>query len=746
MKVECFGPLLLALGLAPCWASVTKGVCTADVQECPGGSSVSRDPAIDCKFPACPPEAPVTPISKVLAMMSGLHAKGVTAMNDEATKFSAFSQWCSDTERTRSNEIAAAEALMEEQNAAILEYNAHIKELTDRIQELEEDVGRWKKDTKSVTDVREMERSDYDTTMQDYTESLDALSEAIAVLKKRSANVAQPESETWQGAALVQVRRVAALRLVPLKSKRLLTSFLQTLQPDVEAMPSDELLKSAPEAYAYEFQSQGVVDMLEKLNTEFKEKKYEMEMEEKTAQHAFEQMSQQLADNIENAEHEISKKTETRAETEASLAETEGELKQTTAERDEDKRYLMETQALCRVKTADFEARQKLRQEELDAIAKATDIISSGSVKGSGEKHLPQLLQRSSRGTALAQLRNGPSSPQQEQLVAFLAERAKSTGSKVLAMAAERAASDPFVKVKKMVKDLIVKLMEEATAETEHKGWCDTELTTNKQTREYRTEDVNKLTAEIEDLNAELADLAQHVEELTKAIAELEKEMAEATADRAASKATNEEAIEDAKAAQEAVQAAIVILKDFYAKSAEATALVQQPEARESTAFVKDQATAKPGEDAPETFDKPYSGMLPEGGSVVDFLEVILTDFSRLEAETVGSEAAELAEYKAYMSESEKDKALKENDKGHKEDKIKAQTSRLHSAEEELQINQEQLDAAVAYYEKLKPECVDSGITYEQRVKNREAEIQSLEEALKILTGVEWEPDTAPKA
>ena len=34
--------------------------------------------------------------------------------------------------------------------------------------------------------------------------------------------------------------------------------------------------------------------------------------------------------------------------------------------------------------------------------------------------------------------------------------------------------------------DLIYKLMEEATAETEHKGWCDTELATNKQTRERR--------------------------------------------------------------------------------------------------------------------------------------------------------------------------------------------------------------------------------------------------------------------
>jgi len=691
--------------------------------------------------------AGATPISKVIDMLHELHAKGDKEMKDEATKFSAFSQWCDDTKRTRSNEIAAGEALMEELNAQILDHNALIEKLTHRIEELEEDNGRWKKDTKSVTDVRDMEKSDYDVTMQDYTESLDALDGAITVLKKRSANVAQPESETWSGALLVQVRRLQGSHLVPAASKRTLASFAQLLQPDVEAMPSDELFKSAPEAYAYEFQSQGVVDMLEKLKGEFGQKKYEMEMEEKTAQHAFEQMRQQLADNIENAEHEISKKTEERAQTQQLLAEADEDLAIATAQRDEDKRYLLETEALCKVKHADFESRQTLRQEELDAVAKAIEIISSGTVAGAGEKHLPSLAQLSGR-SALAALRSDRASPQQQQqAVAFLSARARATGSQVLAMAAERAAADPFVKVKKLIKDLIVKLMEEATAETEHKGWCDTELGTNKQTREARTEDVNALSTEIEDLNAEIADLTQSVEELTKAVAELEKEMAAATEDRAASKANNEQTTADAKAAQEAVQNAIAILKAYYAKSAEATAFAQrQPAERESTAFVKDQATAKPAEDAPETFDKPYQGMLPEGGSVVDFLEVILTDFNRLEAETVSSEAAELAEYKKYMAESEKDKALKENEIKHKGARIKAQTSALHQAEEMLSIKQEQLSAAVAYYEKLKPECVDSGITYEQRVKNREAEIQSLEEALKILTGVEWSPDAAPTA
>ena len=39
------------------------------------------------------------------------------------------------------------------------------------------------------------------------------------------------------------------------------------------------------------------------------------------------------------------------------------------------------------------------------------------------------------------------------------------------------------------------------------------------------------------------------------------------------------------------------------------------------------------------------------------------------------------------------------------------------------------------YYDKLKPACVDAGLSYEERVKQREEEIQSLQEALKILEG-----------
>jgi len=659
-------------------------------------------------------QAGVTPIQKVLQLMNDMVAKGTKEKEDEAVKFSAFSQWCTDTKRTKSDEIAAGNQKMEELNALIDKKAVEIKKLTERILELEEDVGRWKSDQKAATAVRNQEEADYTATLTDYSESIDAIAGAIEVLKKQAYN--RNQAELVQ--ALVQVR---SKRLVPRAAKQTLTSFLQLAQPDVEAMPDEQLFYKAPEAYGYEFQSGGVVDMLLKLQDEFDTKKADLMKEEMNAKSAYDMIMQVLTDNIENADHEIKKKTLLRAETEKDKAEAEGDLAETTKERDEDQAYLDETVALCQQKTDDFNSRQKLRAEELETIKKAIEIISSEEVAGAGDKYLPTLLQTDAK-KSLAQTQSKQQNPLQLKLAAFLAERARTSGSRVLSEISQQVTANPFKKVKKLIKDLIVQLMEEATAEVEHKGWCDTELTTNKQTRDAKTADVASLTAEIEDLTATIAELTQNLADLAVQIKELEDAMAKATEDRTASKATNEQTIKEAKLAQTAVSNAMALVKDFYEKSAQATALAQQT----------------PGEDAPETFTKPYKGLLPEGGNVVDFLEVILTDFTRLETETTDDEASEDARYKDFMFESKKSKALKENETKHKTNTKTEKESALHFAEEELKTTKEQLADAVAYYEKLKPSCVDSGISYEERVKRREEEIQSLQEALKILQGEDF--------
>merc|ERR1719401_1703329 len=103
--------------------------------------------------------------------------------------------------------------------------------------------------------------------------------------------------------------------------------------------------------------------------------------------------------------------------------------------------------------------------------------------------------------------------------------------------------------------------------------------------------------------------LSEDIAELAAAVAELDKAMAEATTLRQEEKAKNEATIKDAAEAQTAVAQALAVLKEFYAKAAEATAFVQRR---------KD-----PAADAPEIFDSPYKGLGGESGGVVGMLEVI---------------------------------------------------------------------------------------------------------------------------
>merc|ERR1712216_615137 len=180
-------------------------------------------------------------------------------------------------------------------------------------------------------------------------------------------------------------------------------------------------------------------------------------------------------------------------------------------------------------------------------------------------------------------------------------------------------------------------------------------------------------------------------------------------------KETNAATVKDAQEAQTAVAQALTVLQEFYSKAAEATALLQQ--------------------EPPPSFDTPYQGMQSENGGVVGMLEVIESDFARLEADTKASEATAQKEYDTFMTDSKVDKESKETDVEHKTAKKQDQEQALTVKRQDLEGTQKELDAALAYFDKLKPSCVDSGVSYEDRVARRKEEIESLQEALKILNG-----------
>merc|ERR1719183_2784551 len=628
--------------------------------------------------------------------------KGKKEKHEEQVQFAAYKQFCDDTSVEKKRAIEEADERIGMLKADIQGATAKAAKLTKEIAGLDEDVAIWTGDINAATNVREIEKNDYDTTHKDYSESIDALERAIGVLKKQSHDRKQ--------ASLLQVSSLSKLSLIPADAKKAIDAFIQQGQEDLD---QEGLAVSAPEANAYEFQSSGIIEMLEKLLDKFIDERTALEKEEMNSKHAYDMLMQDLKAQIAQATADRDEKAETKAAKLQAKADAQGDLKDTTTTRDADAKYLADLTATCEQKASDFESRQQLRADEITAIEKAIEIISSGAVAGNADKHLPTMLQKSS----FAQLRSDSGTKAQARVALYLVAQAKKLNSRVLSTIASRVSSDPFQKVKKMIKDLIVKLMEEANEEAEHKGWCDTELSTNEQTRKEKTEAVETLHAEIDQLEASIAKLTEDITELVKAVAELDAAMAKATTLRQEEKATNTETIKDSQEAQTAVAQALTVLKEFYEKAGEATALLQQqPE-------------------APEIFDKPYQGMQAENGGVVGMLEVIQSDFARLESDTKAAEATAQKEYDTFMTDSKVDKEKKTTDIEHKTAKKQDETQALTVKNEDLEGTQKELDAALAYFDKLKPSCVDAGVSYEDRVARRKEEIESLQEALRILNG-----------
>ena len=143
---------------------------------------------------------------------------------------------------------------------------------------------------------------------------------------------------------------------------------------------------SAPEANAYEFQSSGIVDMLEKLKDKFEDERTDLEKEESNARHAYEMLIQDLKAQITAATADREEKAQEKATKLQGAAEDKGTLGDTTATRDADEKYLSDLVSTCTQKSTDFENRQQLRSDELAAIEKAIEIISSGAVSGLVER------------------------------------------------------------------------------------------------------------------------------------------------------------------------------------------------------------------------------------------------------------------------------------------------------------------------------------------------------------------------
>ena len=69
------------------------------------------------------------------------------------------------------------------------------------------------------------------------------------------------------------------------------------------------------------------------------------------------------------------------------------------------------------------------------------------------------------------------------------------------------------------------------------------------------------------------------------------------------------------------------------------------------------------------------------------------------------------------MTDSKVDHAAKSKDIEHKTAKKQDEEQALVTKKGDLEGNQKELDAALAYFDKLKPSCISTGVSYEDCVQ-----------------------------
>lgn len=654
-------------------------------------------------------QADETPVAKVIQMLGGMLDKGKTEKHEEAVAYAAYKQWCDDTEAEKKLAVTQADQQITMLNADIQAADTEAATLGEEITELDQKVAGWEADVKASTAVRETERTDYTAAHKDYTESVSAIEKAVQVIKSQAYN--RPQA-TALLSGLQNMNEVGTSGEEAVKKVAELLAHLSRGAEDPAVEP--------PEAHAYEFRSQGILDILAKLKDKFIDERSQLEKEEMSKQHAFDMIIQDLTSSIAAAKDSRSNKSQQRSKELQKSAAMKGDLQDTTTARQDDHKYLTDITATCAQKGKDFEERQKLRADEIVAVGKAIEILSSETVSGPAKLALLSGGKAGRRiATSLVQFGSVDKTPGRLAAAAYLHDQAERIHSEFLSTLAVRVRDDPFAKVKKMIQDLIVRLMEQGNEEASHKSWCDTELAYNEKVRTSRSTQVETLTSDIDQLKSSIANLGTEASELSKEVAEMESSLANQTKLRTEEKAKNEQTIKDAQEAQSAVQQALTILREFYARASEATAFVQ----------------GKHHQGQPEIFEGSYQGMGGESGGVIAMLEVVQADYARLESEVSAAEATAANDYDRLSTELSVSKAEKGKDIEHKSHQKVVQEQQLVDLNNDLLAAEKELDAAQKYFDKLKPSCLDAGMSYAERDQRRQEEIQSLQEALRILNG-----------
>jgi len=654
----------------------------------------------------------VSPVQKVIELLGENKLKVLNDLKAEEKEMAEFTTYCDDQTSEKTYAMQTADRTIAGLEATIEDVDAQVSGLEDEIATIGTEIASKDKDLIAATSIRKTEKTDFSATEKELVESVDQLDRAIVQIKKGTAFVqsdAHPKVDPNKAmkAAMSVFSEILDAGRVSAGLRRKLQNMMQTSGKEGE---DDYQKLGQPQAKveAYSSSSGGILGELTSMKEKAEETLSETRMAEMKKQHNFDTFAQGLTDAIKIANEKLADSKKTAASLTEESGKAKGELVDTKKTKAADEAFLASLTSDCKEAAAGWEERQESAKGELTAINKAIEILSEG-VK-------VFFFQKAKKGD-FPEDDVAPESPEdakRQKVVQKLKSMSAKFSSYALMEVAGAAATDPFVKVKGLIEEMIAKLVTEANEQATQKAFCDEEKAKSDAAKAEKSMTIDQLSSRMGKASATKGLLEQKVKTLEAEIAALDKGTAEATKIRNAEKATYLKASSDFKLAGAAVEQAIKVLKEYYA-----------------SALIQTGASQSSGKKQPD-FGAPKSDA---ASSIISILEMSGENFTKLLMETETDESEAQTEFETLMQDNKVSKVTKMTEIKGALSEIKSLDVALKNHKEDYDMTSKELAAVMDYLDKLKPQCESKAMTYGEKKAKREAEIEGLKEALAILEG-----------
>jgi len=645
---------------------------------------------------------------KVVELLEECKAKVSKDLAAETTAMQDYSTFCDDELKDKAYAIETAGRSINDLSASVEDSKATISTLSDEVTTLGSAMAGKEKELYDATTVRNQAHDDFVAAEKELVNSADQLARAASTLKKGMSLAQNPRKLAARLSPVTNaLSKIVEAQWVDAGSRRALKSFLQSTAAAKED-EDDDLSLAQPQAkqVAFESSSDQIVSTVEGMQGKAEDTLAGLRRREMQASHGFAMVKSGLESEIKHSQEKMATAKSGSAAATQALGQAEGDRAVASKTKAGDEAYAATLKGECEQKAEEWSERQASAKEEMAVIDKAKEILVSGV------KAFVQMTESSKKAAKSADDdEDDKTAERRQKIVNLLKDLASTHHSFALNQMASMATSDPFVKIRSLIEDMVSKLVKEANEDATHEAFCNEEIGKSTNSVADKQAKVDQYQVRMDGASATIGTQNDGIKTLDAEIAESDRAVAEATQLRATAHNDYVKASTDFRDSANAVARAVEVLKNYY-----------------QGALLQVSATTQEGPDF-------GSAKGDSAHTIIAVLEMAEEDFTRLLAEEEAAEDEAATAFKKLTEESRVSKAAKQAEAKAKASEVKSLTVQLsHSKEDHASVSKE-LDAVHSYLSKLRPECESKAMSYEERKAARDAEIAGLKDALNILEG-----------